>query len=89
MRYRRLENTGSAKDQSYVVHEETKWEGAEHAIFQAVFAGSPTLRTGLDPRSVHVRFVVDKIVVGQVFSKYLDFSCCFSFRRLPHITDVV
>jgi hypothetical protein len=27
------------------------------------------------------------MVVGQVFSKYLDFPCYFSFHRLPRIHD--
>jgi hypothetical protein len=32
-----------------------------------------------------VGFVVDKVALWQVFSKYLGFSCPFSFHRLLHI----
>jgi hypothetical protein len=31
-----------------------------------------------------VGFVVDKVVLGQVFSGYFGFPCQFSFHRLPH-----
>jgi hypothetical protein len=34
-------------------------------------AGFPPLRLGFDPRSGHVGFVVDKVVLGQISSKYL------------------
>jgi hypothetical protein len=30
-----------------------------------------------DPRSGHVGFVVDEVVLGQVFSKYFGFPCQF------------
>jgi hypothetical protein len=32
--------------------------------------------------SDHVGLVVDKVALGQVFSKYFDFPCQFSFHRL-------
>jgi hypothetical protein len=32
-----------------------------------------------------VGFVVDKVVLGQVFSEYFVFPCQFSFHRLLHI----
>jgi hypothetical protein len=38
-----------------------------------------------DPRSGHVRFVVDKVAVGQVFYKYFGFPCQFSFHEMLHI----
>jgi hypothetical protein len=31
-----------------------------------------------------VGFVVDKVALGQVFSKYFGFPCQFSFHRLLH-----
>jgi hypothetical protein len=31
-----------------------------------------------------VGFVVDKVVMGQVFSEYFGFPCQFSFHRLFH-----
>jgi hypothetical protein len=31
-----------------------------------------------------VGFVVDKMALGQVFSKYFGFSCQFSFHQLLH-----
>ena len=34
-------------------------------------AGLPPLRLGFDLRSVHVRFVVDKVTLGQVFLRIL------------------
>jgi hypothetical protein len=32
-----------------------------------------------------VGFVVDRVALGQVFSKYFGFPCQFSFHRLLHI----
>jgi hypothetical protein len=32
----------------------------------------------------HVEFVVDKVVLGQVFSEYFGFPCQFSLHRLLH-----
>jgi hypothetical protein len=47
-------------------------------------AGFPSRRPGLEPRSGHVGFVVDKVPLGQVFSEYFGFLCQFSFHRLLH-----
>jgi hypothetical protein len=47
-------------------------------------AGFPPWRPGFDPRSGPVRFVVNKVALGQVFSEYFDFPCQFSFHRLLH-----
>lgn len=38
------------------------------------FAGLLTRRYGIDPRSVHVGFEVDKVALGQVFLPVLRFS---------------
>jgi hypothetical protein len=43
-------------------------------------AGFPWWRPGFEPRSGHVGFVVDKTPLEQVFSKYFDFPCQFSFN---------
>jgi hypothetical protein len=37
-------------------------------------AGLPPRRSGFDPGSVHVGFVVDKVALGQVFPRELRFS---------------
>jgi hypothetical protein len=54
------------------------------AIAQAVSAGFPRRRLGLEPRWGNVGFVVDKVALGQVFSEYFGFPCQFSFHRLLH-----
>jgi hypothetical protein len=48
-------------------------------------AGFPPRRPGLEPRSGHVRFVVDKVALGEVLSEYFGFPCQFSSYRLLHI----
>jgi hypothetical protein len=47
-------------------------------------ADFPPRRPGFDPRSDHVRFVVDEVALGQVFSEYFGFPCQSSFHRLLH-----
>jgi hypothetical protein len=42
-------------------------------------------RPGFDTRISHVRFVMDRVVLGQGFSEYLGFPCQFSFHWLLHI----
>jgi hypothetical protein len=49
----------------------------------------PPRRPGFDPRSDHVRFVVDKVSQGQALSKYFGFSCQFSFFRFLHIIIII
>jgi hypothetical protein len=39
---------------------------------------------GFEPRTGHVGFVADKVVMGQVFSEHFGFPCQ-SFHRLLHI----
>jgi hypothetical protein len=41
---------------------------------KTVVASLSSWRPGFSLRSVHVRFVVDREVLGQVFSEYIDFS---------------
>jgi hypothetical protein len=45
----------------------------------------PQRRPGFEPRSSRVGFVMDKVALGQVFSKLFGFPCQFSFHRLLHI----
>jgi hypothetical protein len=44
----------------------------------------PLWRPGLEPRSGHMGFVVDKVALRQVFSEYFGFPCQFLFHRLLH-----
>jgi hypothetical protein len=48
-------------------------------------AGFPPRRTGLEPMSVYVGFVVNKVAVGQAFPEYFSFPCQFWFHQLLHI----
>jgi hypothetical protein len=47
-------------------------------------AGFPSRRSGFDPGSGQVEFVVDKVALGQVFSEYFGFPCQSSFHQLLH-----
>ena len=47
-------------------------------------AGRLTRRHGFDPRSVHVRFDVDKVAVGQAFSQYFSFPCQYHSTNAPY-----
>jgi hypothetical protein len=38
-------------------------------------------RTGFDPGSVHMGFVVDKVALGQVFPEYFGLPLSISFHR--------
>jgi hypothetical protein len=44
----------------------------------------PPRQPGIDPRSGHVGFVVDKVALGQDFSEYFGFPCQSSFHLLLH-----
>jgi hypothetical protein len=43
-------------------------------------AGFPAWRPEFDPWSVHVGFVVDKVVLGQCFPEYFGLTLSISFR---------
>jgi hypothetical protein len=45
----------------------------------------PSRRSGLDPMSGYVGFVVDKVELVWLFSEYFSFPCQFSFHQLLHI----
>jgi hypothetical protein len=49
---------------------------------KVVFNFSPR-RPGIEPRSGHVGFVVDKVALGQIFSGYFGFPCQ-PFHQLVH-----
>jgi hypothetical protein len=66
----------------------TDYQGYGRAI--ARIRRFPPRRSGFDPRSGHVGFVVDKVTLGQVLSEYIGFPCQFSFHRLlytHHLTS--
>jgi hypothetical protein len=46
-------------------------------------AGCPPRRPGFNPGSGQVRFVVDKVALGQVFSEDFGFPC-LSFHQILH-----
>jgi hypothetical protein len=48
-------------------------------------AGLSSRRSGFDTGSVHVRFVVDKVALGQVFSNLSVFPCQFHSTGAPII----
>jgi len=48
-----------------------------------VVAGLSQRRHGFVPKTVHVRFVVDKAVLGQVFLSVLRFFPSVSFHQVP------
>jgi hypothetical protein len=45
------------------------------ATAQAVSRWLPTVVAGVRVQSGHVGFAVDKVALGQVFSKYFGFPC--------------
>jgi hypothetical protein len=54
------------------------------AIALEVSRRLPTAEARLRARSDYVRFVVDRVALGQVFSEYFGFPCQFSFHQLLH-----
>jgi hypothetical protein len=65
-----------------LTHSATEADISAH--FSFVLTPFPPRRPGFDPRSGHLGFVVDKVVLGQVFSEYFGFPCQSSFHRLLH-----
>jgi hypothetical protein len=51
---------------------------------QTVSRWLPTAAARFDPGSGQVGFVVDKVALGQVLSKYFGFPCQSSFHQLLH-----
>jgi hypothetical protein len=56
-------------------------------IAQVVSRILPPRRTGFDPGSVHVGFVVDKVSLGQVFPRVLRFSPVNFFPPVLHYLE--
>jgi hypothetical protein len=54
------------------------------AIAQAVSRRFPTAAARVRAWSGHVGFVVDKVALGKVFSKYFGFPCQSSFHQILH-----
>jgi hypothetical protein len=48
-------------------------------------ADFPPHRSGFEPRSGHVGFVVGKVAREHVFCEYFGLPCQFSFHRMLHI----
>jgi hypothetical protein len=57
------------------------------AVAQAVSRWFPTSTARVRVRVEHVWFVVDKVVLGQVFSEYFDFPCQSSSHQFLHHRD--
>jgi hypothetical protein len=49
-----------------------------------LIAGFPPRWPGFEPGSAYMRFVVDKVALGQVFSEYFGFPYRYSFHQLLH-----
>jgi hypothetical protein len=54
---------------------------------QAIRTGLSLRRPGFDPGSVNVGFVVDKVVLGQVFPRVLRFSPISFIPSVLHYTE--
>jgi hypothetical protein len=54
-------------------HISVSWLFEAMPYLRRLVAGFPPRRPGFEPRSGHVGFVVDKVVLGQVLSWYLGF----------------
>jgi hypothetical protein len=54
------------------------------ATAKAVSRWLPIAAAQVRNRSGHVKFVVDKVALGQVFSKYFAFLHQSSFRQILH-----
>jgi hypothetical protein len=50
--------------------------------FRRLVAGFPLRRTGFDPKSRHMGFMVDKMALGQVFSQYFSFPSQFLLNQM-------
>jgi hypothetical protein len=56
----------------------------DRPIAKEVSRWLPTAAARVQPGSGHVRFVVDKVALGQVFSEYFCFPCRSSFHQFLH-----
>jgi hypothetical protein len=58
-------------------------------LVRAVSPRLPSAAAGVRARSGHVRFVMHKAGLKQVFSAYFDFPCQFSLNHTLHIHHLV
>jgi hypothetical protein len=61
----------------------SEWSEAMPQLRQLV-ACFPTWQPRFKPRSGHVGFLVDKVVLGLVLFEYFSFPCPSSFHQLLH-----
>jgi hypothetical protein len=61
-----------------------KIRGVAAPQLKRLVAGFPSRGPGFAPECGHVGFVVDKLALGQVFSKYFGFPCQLSFHQILH-----
>jgi hypothetical protein len=59
--------------------------GVDCALAVAVTASFSTWQPGISPQSVPVIYLVDKVALGQIFSKYFGFSCQMPFHKTLHV----
>jgi hypothetical protein len=53
-------------------------------LLKRLVADCPRRRAEFEPGSDHVGFVVDKVVLGQIFSEYFSFPYQSSFHQFLH-----
>jgi hypothetical protein len=57
----------------------------EYELLGRLLTGFPLLRLGFDPRSGHVKFVMGKVALGQIFFGYVGVPCQFRLQKPFHI----
>jgi hypothetical protein len=62
----------------------TNFHNALRQYAGRAITGFPLQLSGFESGSGHAGFVVDKVELWQVFSKYIGFPCKSSFHRLRH-----
>jgi hypothetical protein len=67
----------------FLVQDYLQWRQGR-VIAQVVSPWLPTAAARVRARSGHVRFVVDKVALGQVFSEYFGLPCQSSFHQILH-----
>jgi hypothetical protein len=84
-KYRRAAGHGEANNGAFLRKKHKSKKGVTcligSAIAQAVSRWLPTAAARLRVRGKHVRFVVDKVALGEVFSEYFGFPCQSSFHQ--------
>jgi len=83
---------GAGKDMAWAVayfkyYRSTTEAGNCTSFGIILFKAVPRLRPGFNPRPIHVRFVVDKVALGQVFLQVLRFPPSVPFILTHFVTD--